>query len=139
MSVCYGKADTVDPNGVISVGQTEFVPLDQHVRLDAPHDRLLAEAEVMICLAGAIAGGRHSGRHAAPSDTDQRTIDAWTVAHGGGAVDQYRDWIAARTVILLDVRWPLVEAIETALLERRELTGLEVEAIAARFLPPRSP
>jgi hypothetical protein len=109
------------------------------IRLDydgSARARLRAELAIVVCLAGPEAQRRHSPRswRAHHGDFDfRKAVDlASSFNSSNEAVHAYLDWLAIVTSDEIAARWPQVETIAQALVVRRTLSAVEVEALLAR-------
>jgi hypothetical protein len=95
-----------------------------------------AESGIVVCLAGPEAQQRHSPRswraHHGASDFKQAFDLAMGLSSSGEAVRAYLDWLAIVTRDEITTLWPQVETVAHALVARRTLTAVEVEALLAR-------
>jgi hypothetical protein len=107
----------------------------------APHYRPLMEWQTIIELAGPFAEGIHCGersRHRAlefakarcHADADLKKVEAvLECLRSLGVIDTQH--LIDRTLVLLLVRWPAVEALAQALIQHRHIEGADVEKIIA--------
>ncbi len=98
--------------------------------IDLRKERILAEREAMIALAGELAAIRFRGsdtkKELSRSDLEGLTYIA---AHSGESEERLSsclDRLAALTALYLEVYWRHVEVLAEALMNSRELTGQEV-------------
>jgi hypothetical protein len=114
---------TILPDGC-SPAHTQYEPLPRSMRLEEPRNRSLAERECMLGLAGIIAERRVLGRGWRPNPSDTDVVLA-------GLMNR----MAARVSVLLDLYWSRVQTLASALLERGEPAGREVQVLLAPGLP----
>jgi hypothetical protein len=116
-----------------SEAHTEFGPLPSNISLELPRHRALAEREVLIGLAGIMAERKSLGQkwHPDPSGSDLEHVGSIFshASRSGVPLDRYLNRMAARVSVLLDLYWPRVKIIASALLRRGELAGKEVREL----------
>lgn len=99
---------------------------------DLARVRRHAEPRIILALAGVVAEKRHHGRRhnwiGANSDLRAAT-DLMGHFVSPRQLQAYTDWMWARTEDLVELWWPQIEAVATALLDRRTMRGREIREV----------
>jgi ATP-dependent Zn protease len=93
--------------------------------------------EAMVLLAGGIAERRFAGQadHVGTRSDYARAADfALTISGSEHAADVLLDWLGTVTEDLVADRWPAIEAVAAALLERRTLSAKDVDELVSEAL-----
>jgi hypothetical protein len=91
-----------------------------------------AEPRIILALAGVVAEKRRHGRRHnwVGADADTRAaIDYMGDFVSDRQLQPYINWMWARTEDFVDLRWPEIEAVALALLDRRTMRGREIRDV----------
>lgn len=95
-----------------------------------PNRRVYIEKRIIELLAGGIAERKHKGRNNYRGSSEDRrfAVDLMLRLTGGDTEEagKYFDWLYYRAERLIHGRWPFVEAIAQALLDKTNLTSDEI-------------
>jgi hypothetical protein len=107
----------------------------RHIRLDfdgSDRTRLRAERVIMILLAGPLAqrrAGHRSPQYGGGDDFPKAAALAMHVCGSDEQVDAFLKWLNVRARAILELRWPDVERVAQALLDRNTLRSREIVAV----------
>ena len=102
----------------------------------AAGEREASESYAMYLLAGSVAESRFDpNRQECGNNFDPLEAKFAVARYADCREEKYLEWLKARVVRLINHSWPSIELVTAALVERRRLTGQEIDMMLKRFSP----